>query len=171
MPFFRLPKAVDGFELLAGSSPASQRFAAFEIPVATTRYRERERPFQRVLPTLFVREQGNFPGGSADGAFPFSSVQLPFEGGAYINSAIFHSGSSLPSWSSAPIGGGDGFLEALPDGGETGSQPGNPPALLPPPLVPGVPEPGTWLMLLCGFALVGSLLRRHRRSALITTRA
>lgn len=43
-------------------------------------------------------------------------------------------------------------------------RPGNDPGSIPPPAVMPVPEPGAWGMLLLGFGVCGSILRRRRRA-------
>lgn len=64
-------------------------------------------------------------------------------------------------------GGGGGFTPFVPGGGGPGggrppdSGPTTPPDIRPTP----VPEPGTWLMLIVGFGLVGVAVRRGRRPA------
>ena len=53
-------------------------------------------------------------------------------------------------------GGGGGVI-----GGGTG---GGPPILPPPPpVIPGIPEPSAWLMLIIGFGLIGGSMRREWR--------
>ena len=56
-----------------------------------------------------------------------------------------------------PGGGGNNIRPptVLPPGGGSAN---------PPPPVPGVPEPGTWMMMILGFGLLGTFLRRRRRT-------
>lgn len=54
----------------------------------------------------------------------------------------------------APGGGGGG------PGGGGGSPPGSPPQTIVP--IPPVPEPGTWMTMLLGFAAIGWILRRQK---------
>jgi hypothetical protein len=56
----------------------------------------------------------------------------------------------------SPPGGGGG-----PPGGGGGSPPGSPPLLV----TPAVPEPGTWMTMLMGFAFIGWSMRRQRAVA------
>ena len=54
--------------------------------------------------------------------------------------------------------GGPGGPIVFPPGG------GNPPSVVPPPPPPAVPEPATWLSMLLGFGLLGSVCRFRRRA-------
>lgn len=58
---------------------------------------------------------------------------------------------------------GDGFGEVLYAGGTVRY------ALLDQGSLPGIPEPSTWAMLIMGFGLAGSALRRRRTTALMAT--
>ncbi len=58
-------------------------------------------------------------------------------------------------------GGGTGGGGTGGGGGGTGGGGTNPP----PPIVPAIPEPSTWLMLLMGFAVTGMALRRDKSLA------
>lgn len=52
----------------------------------------------------------------------------------------------------------------FPAGGDDVINIVNPPSAGPAP-VPGIPEPGNWLMMIIGFGLTGAVLRRRRRLA------
>jgi hypothetical protein len=81
----------------------------------------------------------------------------------------------------SPIGGGPGVFSGLtptPGGGGVIVSP--PPAVNPPetpttpvtPVIPptaAVPEPASWMMMLFGFLLTGSMVRRRSRAALLPT--
>ena len=82
--------------------------------------------------------------------------------------AMLFAASALPPGAVffSPPGGGGGGLPGGGGGGPGGgggSPPGSPPSS--PPLVgpPAVPEPGTWVTMLMGFAFVGWSLRRQRK--------
>ena len=64
--------------------------------------------------------------------------------------------SAPPGFSSGIIGGGGGFV--APPGSSA------PPTseVPPPPVTSAVPEPGTWAMMLLGFAMIGSATRRRK---------
>lgn len=70
-----------------------------------------------------------------------------------------------------PIGGGPGSPGATPPGSDPGcctsTTPGDPET----PVVPAVPEPSTWALLMLGFFMVGATLRAKagRTAALATT--
>ena len=61
-----------------------------------------------------------------------------------------------------PAGGGS------PPGGGGG---GTPPTTEVPPVISAVPEPGTWAMMLLGFAMIGSAMPSRRRRALLAAHA
>jgi hypothetical protein len=89
--------------------------------------------------------------GPGAGVVPdFGSVPLPSPGGLAL----------LPPGGGGGGGGGGGILtpptETIPVPGPTGTVP----------VVPGIPEPSTWLMLIAGFGCVGSAMRRRRRAFL-----
>jgi hypothetical protein len=52
---------------------------------------------------------------------------------------------------------------AFTDGGDL-SEPGDPPPPPPPPPVGGIPEPGTWALMILGFGAVGAAMRRRRQA-------
>jgi hypothetical protein len=81
-------------------------------------------------------------------AAPFAAPNL-----ASVGPAIFGVGG---------IGGG-GAPGGAPGGG--GSAPGGDTAVVTPtpPVTSAVPEPGTWLMMLVGFGMIGSAMPRRRR--------
>lgn len=54
---------------------------------------------------------------------------------------------------------------AFTDGGDL-SEPGDPPPPPPPPPVGGIPEPGTWALMILGFGAVGAAMRRRRRAVI-----
>jgi PEP-CTERM motif len=59
-----------------------------------------------------------------------------------------------------------GFFLSPPGGGlilPPGETPTSPPIVTPPVTITAVPEPGTWAMILSGFAMIGLSLRRTRR--------
>jgi len=127
---------------LPASVPA--RVAA---PVATA-----AAPVSKVLPVAAV----------APAAVPMAAVPAA----AVIPAAVVPAAAAAPAASSLFVppliipgggGGGGGITVTAPPGGGGG----NPP----PPPVPGVPEPGTWAMMIVGFGLLGAFLRRRRRTA------
>ena len=66
----------------------------------------------------------------------------------------------------SPPGGGTPGGGITP-GGETPPGGGNPPLVTPPTtpeLIPAVPEPGTWAMMLLGFGFIGWRIRREKRA-------
>lgn len=73
---------------------------------------------------------------------------------------------SLASFGPPIIGGGGGGGGGTPPG-DTGTVP----PVQVPPVTAAVPEPGTWLMMLFGFGVVGSALRPRRRRSLRTQAA
>ena len=62
-------------------------------------------------------------------------------------------------------GGGDLVFPGVPGGGGGGSGP----AILPPTVTPGVPQPASWAMMLTGFGLVGLAMRRGDEPAQAAT--
>lgn len=75
--------------------------------------------------------------------------------------AIFFSppGGAIPGGGGGGVPGGGGGVP----GGGGGSPPGSPPSSPPLTSPPAVPEPGTWMTMLMGFAFIGWSLRRHRK--------
>lgn len=65
---------------------------------------------------------------------------------------------------SVPVPPPGGGLIIVP-GGPGGTTPTEPPVVVPPgpPIIPPIPEPSTWLMLIAGFGAIGSAMRRTRR--------
>lgn len=62
------------------------------------------------------------------------------------------------------VGGGGGGGGGPPGGGGSppgGGPPPGPPSAPPPPVMPAIPEPSTWLMMLFGFGTIGWVLRRE----------
>ena len=62
----------------------------------------------------------------------------------------------------SPSFGGGGFIGGGGGGGGIAPPPPPPPPPPSPPVVAAVPEPSTWILLLMGFAAVGSSLRRNK---------
>lgn len=104
------------------------------------------------------------------GAFPadFGPVTLP--GDSLPGSAIpGEPGGGFGGNPILPPGGGGGIIIPGNPGGGVGNpggpdEPGGPNP--PPPVIPGVPEPSTWLMLIAGFGFIGHAMRGRRRVAL-----
>ena len=125
----------------------------------------------RLLPQMVVPE--SLPGRDAATGLPVASIDLPPEA-APVQAALAGD-QSVPAFggigggspagivfAGAPPGGGGGGIVAPPGGGEVVNPPpgGGGPVITPP--VSAVPEPGTWAMMLLGFAMVGLGLRRKR---------
>lgn len=109
-----------------------------------------------------VGPEGPVPGTGAigPGDFPrdFTAPDVPREASG-PGSPTFGSGGGvgIPVGGVPIFGGGGGGVI----GGGTG---GGPPILPPPPpVIPGIPEPSAWLMLIIGFGLIGGSMRRERR--------
>lgn len=125
----------------------------------------------RLLPTIAVPQAALRPDAAV--APPLTVVDLaPAAAGSQATPAGGFPGFGAPA--AGTIGGI--VLAALPPGGGAGAPPGGggggaPPVGAPPgdvivsPPVSAVPEPGTWLTMLLGFAMIGSGLRRSRRLA------
>lgn len=64
-----------------------------------------------------------------------------------------------------------GGVGAPPAGGGSPPGGGTPPTTEVPPVTSAVPEPGTWAMMLLGFAMIGSAMPRPRRRALFSAQA
>lgn len=64
-----------------------------------------------------------------------------------------------------PGGGGGGVIIPPPAVNPPVTPPITPPVVIPP-TTSGVPEPGSWAMMLLGFVLIGSAVRRSRRPAI-----
>ena len=67
------------------------------------------------------------------------------------------------------VPGGAGFANGFGSGGlgsgGSGATPGPAPIILPPGTgTAGVPEPGSWTLLIAGFGVVGTAVRWHRRA-------
>ncbi len=74
-----------------------------------------------------------------------------------IPAAVAVSGAGVPVAALAGIGGAAVVVPAIFSGG------GNVATALTPTTGPEAPEPGTWLMMMIGFGVLGSSLRRRRR--------
>ena len=82
-------------------------------------------------------------------------------GGASSSGGATGSSGGAPGGGFPSLGGGSSG-----GGGSISSGPVTPPVVTPPivtPVIPGVPEPGVWAMLIVGFGVIGSALRRQRR--------
>ncbi|WP_414713834.1 PEPxxWA-CTERM sorting domain-containing protein [Sphingomonas sp.] len=109
------------------------------------------------------------PGSTVPGT-PVLAASPPFPGGvngvpgAPAGGGAFPGGGGAPG-GGAPGGGGAGEGPGVPGGGAGGG--GGP--------IPGstgaVPEPATWLTMILGFAVIGTIMRRARRRSLGSTRS
>lgn len=115
---------------------------------------------------------GGFPGDIFAPAVP-GALAVPGSGAPAIAPGPDFAGVPMPPTGGLPIffpgvgGGGGGGSGTVPGGNETpgGQNPGGG-AVVPPGPTPGagpIPEPSTWLMLIAGFAVIGSAMRRSRR--------
>ena len=92
--------------------------------------------------------------GSSGGSSTSSGGSSTSSGG---DSSTSSGGSSTSSGGSSTSSGGSSTSSGGSSTSSGGSSGGEPP--------PIVPEPGTWLMMMAGFGLVGAMLRRRRKSA------
>lgn len=118
-------------------------------------------------PNAFVSPLANGPADSG----PFTPETAGEGGSTPVQLASFDPGatSGFPGGlvtspiGAGPGGGGGGFVGGPPTGGSSGGGSsgggdGDPGV---PPIVPVVPEPGTWLMMLLGFFGLGAAMRRR----------
>lgn len=130
------------FRMLAASNaPAEEIPPAFFAPLVTVS-----------APPVGMLPAGFFPVAAplfAESSGPFLPFLLAPGGG----------GIFVPGGGGTPGGGGGG-----PPGGGGGTTPPETPPVIPP-VTPGVPEPGTWMTLILGFAVTGWTMRRRRATA------
>lgn len=142
----------------SAASPAGAEARAAVTPVAS------------VLGAAATPE-GAVPG-FAPGAFPADfvapGIPVPAAGAPAAGAAPGFGGVPLPAVGGLPIfvpgGGGGGGGGTTPNPG--GGTPVPPPISTVPGVVPGIPEPSTWLMLILGFGLTGGAMRRRPRGAI-----
>ncbi len=138
---------LDPLSLFAGRSPGEREGALLPTKLA------KAGPEERVLSEVRDRDPGvgaapPDPGLLPDAALPGSRLADGLPGGPAGGFTPF----GLPF--SPPGGPGDGFIPGGPGGPPFVPPPTNPP-------VSGVPEPGTWVVLILGFFAVGWAMRRR----------
>lgn len=97
-----------------------------------------------------------------------SPLVTPMAGGSPGSGSQFPGGLSIPS-----IGDGSGAagIPSFVEPPEPPEPPGPPePPVEPPVVVPVVPEPSTWLMMIAGFMAVGAAMRRRNSAILLKPR-
>ena len=125
---------------------------------------EKPKPAQRALGKVFDEPLVSLAGPLA----PVPVVEfIPLDAGPSLAAlpAVTLPGPVGSSGFSPSFGGG-GFIGGGGGGGGDGIVP---PPSPPPPVVAAVPEPSTWILLLMGFAAVGSSLRRNKARHISTS--
>ena len=125
------------------------------------------------VPVIGAIGPGDFPSDFTAPGVP-SDIGAPGSSSTDFGTDTGSPGGGLPIFGGAiGGGGGGGGIIGGPGGGtpgtggpggtgETGGDTGGMPS--PAPVVPGVPEPSVWLMLIAGFGLIGRSMRRERRA-------
>lgn len=159
--------AVDPLDGLSGRSPGERLFGiatklaqrgAGLTPDGPFGAGDGDDPQQRALGQIFDE-----PPVSDDFAFAPLTTEPPL-----VGPEVFDPIGPGPGGGFSPGGPGGGFIPGGSSGG--GSSGGGSSGGTTPP-VPGIPEPGTWALMILGFGAVGASLRRRNRQVRLSPQA
>lgn len=157
----RIPGASDLAAMLQERSPGARAEGALakKAPMMAAAAPARV-PQKQVLPAA-VAPPAAAPAAAALTPAPVPISALP---AAAVLPAVVPAGTSsfLPGLLPLPLVFGDGGSSTTTIVNNVPPTP-TPPGETPPPPAPPIPEPGTWLMMISGFGLLGLALRRRRR--------
>ena len=148
-------------DLMEGRSPGART----EAQLTKTKARHRVLAERDVAPPVHVPL--NLAEVIAPPEVALVSVDIPKAPAALLAAPIPGAVFFSPPGGGGGVPGGDGGGPGGGGGTPPGSPPGAPPLISP----PAVPEPGTWMTMLTGFAFIGWSFRRQRKPLLARAKA